>query len=169
MATPIGWLRELVMSFFPTAFVFVLSAVVIMVTLSYATHWFWKEWSGFGRCIVWILLVVASVVPSMSGAWIVYNIDFPFPPTEYAPDYTLQGFRRVEVGLNREDVYGLIGKPLHSEHIGESEFEHLWYSRHRFQSEPGMIIRDGFWYRVVTIHLETNTVDAVVESYYSSF
>ena len=165
----IGWLRGQTLLYFPTVLTFLVGMLVLMASLTYATRWIWKDWPGVARTFVWMLLTLASGTMSMSAAWIVYNMDFPFPPTEYAPDYTLQGFRQIEIGMTRDEVYALVGRPLCSVTFEGDDDETLWYSRHRVQSDCQMVIRDGFWFRVVEIDLATDTVIHVEESYYSSF
>lgn len=167
--SPISWIREQTMIYLPASLVFLVGTLILMTCMCYATRWMWKEWSLMARVLVWMLLTLAGSTLSASAAWIVYNIDFPFPPTEYAPDYTLQAFRQIEVGMTRDEVYALVGRPLCSVAYDGGDGETLWYSRHRVQSDCEMIIRDGFWFRIVEIDSKTDTVIHVKESYYTSF
>lgn len=169
MSPPISWIREQTMFYFPAAITFLFCLLVLMASLTYATRWFSKDWPGIAKTILWMSLVLAGGTPSLSAAWIVYNIDFPYPPTEYAPDYSLRDFRKVKVGMSREEVYVLIGRPLCSEVHEAAGVEILRYSRHRTQSDCEWRIRDGFWYRVVELDTTTDTASHVEESYYSSF
>lgn len=57
-------------------------------------------------------LLISAVAYLALGGMESYCVIWPSIDTRYAPDFSERRFARVEVGMTREQVVGLIGQPL---------------------------------------------------------